>query len=174
MRLSRNYDPAMAEEHAARIVDSGSALRRSWLGLTAGVRLLLNPNDTQQAFLLSTAVDRPRLARLHAELSKLPAGRALLAERPAIDSKSVDYAYLRSLPATTLGGAYALALQRQRLDPDVFQPPPLLRRSSLTWCSGFARRMISGTWSPGFPPTSRAKSRCKRSPTGSCATALRV
>jgi ubiquinone biosynthesis protein COQ4 len=126
MELSRFSRAALQEESAARIVDSGSRLRRFWLGLVAGLRLLRDPRDTQQVFVLATAVDRPRLHLQLAQFRKLPEGRALLRERAAINSQSVDFARLRKLPADTLGGAYVRMLERERLDPDLFQPPPLL------------------------------------------------
>lgn len=126
MEISRFSGAALQEESAARIVDSGNRLRRLWLGLVAGLRLLLNPRDTRQVFVLASAVDRPRLSVLLAHLKELPEGRALLEARAAIDSKSVDFARLRGLPAHTLGGAYARMLEREQLDPDLFQPPPLL------------------------------------------------
>lgn len=126
MELSWFSSAVRDEESAARIVDSGSKLRRFWLGLVAGLRLALNPRDTRQVFIVATVVDRPRLGLLLERVRELPEGRALLAERPAIDSKSVDLARLRALPADTLGGAYARLLERERLDPDLFQPPPLL------------------------------------------------
>lgn len=117
---------ARREEDAARIVDAGGRARRLWVGLAAGLRLLRDPRDTQQVFVLAAAVDRPHLDSLLARVNDLPEGRALLREQPAIDSKSVDFARLRALPADTLGGAYARMLEREGLDPDLFQPPPLL------------------------------------------------
>lgn len=51
-------------------------------------------------------------------------GARLLRERPAIDSAHVDLDALRALPASTLGGAYVRALDAQKLDPDLFRPPP--------------------------------------------------
>ncbi len=62
--------------------------------------------------------------RLAARLAEDPGGRALIRERAAIDSRHVDYAALRALPADTLGGAYARALEAKGLDPDLFQRPP--------------------------------------------------
>ncbi|HEX6242465.1 MAG TPA: Coq4 family protein [Polyangiales bacterium] len=114
----------LSEEDAAAITRSGSPWARFWLGMTAGVRLALDTRDTQQVFLLAQAVDGERLELTCRRLRATPAGRKLLAERPSIDSTGVDYGALRALPARTLGGAYARALQRQGLDPDVFQAPP--------------------------------------------------
>ncbi len=124
MELTSTQRLRTAEEEAARIVNSGQVLARAWLGLKAGIRLLLDPDDTQQVFLLAAAVDRPRLSAIYRKLAASVQGRALLERRPAIDGRSVDFARLRRLPASSLGGAYARSLAEQNLDPDVFQPPP--------------------------------------------------
>lgn len=114
----------MSEEDAVRVLSSGKVLPRIWLGLSAGLRLLLNPRDTQQVFLLAAAVDRETLLANHARLKESASGRALLRDRPAIDRSGVDYEALRALPEDTLGGAYARTLAREGLDPDLFQAPP--------------------------------------------------
>jgi ubiquinone biosynthesis protein COQ4 len=115
---------AVTEEDAVRALSAGKWLPRFWLGLSAGVRLLLNPRDTQQVFLLAAAVDRATLLRNYQRMQSSPAGRALLKKRPAIDRSSVDYEALRALPEDTLGGSYARMLVRENLDPDLFQAPP--------------------------------------------------
>lgn len=114
----------MDEERAVRILDRGRPVDRVLLGLRAGISLALDTNDTQQVFLLARALDRDALDRTLRKLERSPEGRALLAERPAIDRAHVDFARLRALPADTLGGGYARMLDAQGLDPDIFQPPP--------------------------------------------------
>src|SRR5262245_15313396 len=84
---------------------NGNPLARLWLALSAGTRLVLNPRDTQQVFLIAAAVDRERLDATHRRLGASAAGRKLLAERPSIDSSAIDYERLRALPESTLGGA---------------------------------------------------------------------
>ena len=123
MELSR-VCAALNEEQAVELLRAGGRWSRLWIGLSAGARLVLNPNDTQQVFLLAAAVDRERLEATHRRLGASEAGRKLLRERPSIDSSAVDYAALQALPASTLGGAYARTLQREQLDPDLFQAPP--------------------------------------------------
>ena len=122
--MRTSFRQGLTEQDAFEITRSGGPWARLWLGLTAGIRLLLNPRDTQQVFLLAQAVDRERLQRTLERLKSSAAGRKLLSERPRIDSSAVDYAALRALPASTLGGAYVRALDRQGLDPDLFQAPP--------------------------------------------------
>jgi ubiquinone biosynthesis protein COQ4 len=123
MELSQTQ-PVLTEEDAARVLRAGRWLPRLWLGLSAGARLLANPRDTQQVFLLAAAVDRDTLLRNHARMQSTERGRALLKKRPRIDRSGVDYDALRALPEDTLGGAYARMLTRENLDPDLFQAPP--------------------------------------------------
>jgi ubiquinone biosynthesis protein COQ4 len=114
----------VTEEDAARVLRAGKWWPRFWLGLSAGARLLANPRDTQQVFLIAAAVDRETLLANHERLRNSERGRALLRRRPAIDRSAVDYAALALLPEDTLGGAYARMLVRENLDPDLFQAPP--------------------------------------------------
>jgi ubiquinone biosynthesis protein Coq4 len=106
------------------MMKAGGGWARFWVGLRAGTRLLGNPRDTRQVFLLGLAVDHERIRLIHQRMMASASGRALLTARPSIDSSAVDYAALRALPEDTLGGAYARMLQREGLDPDLFQAPP--------------------------------------------------
>jgi ubiquinone biosynthesis protein COQ4 len=117
---------AQAETEAARLVSNGNLFTRIWLGVRAGFALGRDPNDTSQVFRMVIAFDYDRLERMRARMETSETGRALLRERPAIDSKSVDFAALRALPKDTLGGGYARLLEKAKLDPDLFQPPTVL------------------------------------------------
>jgi ubiquinone biosynthesis protein COQ4 len=117
---------AKAEGEAARLVRSGGFLARAWLTLHAGISLALDPSDTRQVFRMVVAGDLHSLERIHARLAASEAGRALLRDRPAVDSRHVDLAALRALPADSLGGAYARMIDKAQLDPDLFQAPEFL------------------------------------------------
>lgn len=112
------------ELEAVELALSDRRLWRIWEGVRAGVALALNPDDTQQVFYLAIAVDRETLPLIAERMRAHPSGRELLAHKPAIDKRHVDFAALRALPATTLGGAYARMLEAKNLDPDLFQRPP--------------------------------------------------
>jgi ubiquinone biosynthesis protein COQ4 len=47
-----------------------------------------------------------------------PTGRRILRERPRLTSTSLNLDYLRSLPQTSLGGAYVTWLDREKVSPD--------------------------------------------------------
>jgi ubiquinone biosynthesis protein COQ4 len=114
----------MDEERAVAVALEGNLLARLRLAYGALSRLLRNPDDTVQVFFLGIALNGPRLPGIIGRIAADPVGLSLLAERPTIDSKTVDFARMRALPATTLGGAYARYLDDNNLDPDLFQAPP--------------------------------------------------
>jgi ubiquinone biosynthesis protein COQ4 len=112
------------ERDAVRLALSGTTWERAALGLRALVRLLRDPDDTVQVFMLGIAINASRFPGFLARFASSEEGVAMLSARPSIDSRTVDFARLRALPAETLGGAYARYLDDNRLDPDLFQAPP--------------------------------------------------
>lgn len=124
MTLTQIWTGPKSEVEAMHVAMSGNAWARARMAWRAGIALALDTNDTQQVFYLAFALDRETLPRIAQRMADHPSGRQLLRERPAIDSRSVDLAWLRTLPEATLGGAYVRSLDRQGLDPDIFQPPP--------------------------------------------------
>jgi ubiquinone biosynthesis protein COQ4 len=113
------------ENEAQAILNRGGVLTRIRLAVRATWALARDTGDTEQVFILARALDGDSLPRIRRKLVRSEHGRKLLAERPAIDSRHVDFAQLRALPPDTLGGAYARMLQEQQLDPDLFLPPKL-------------------------------------------------
>lgn len=112
------------EVDAARVALEGSRLERLRIALRSMARLVQDPDDTRQVFLLGLALNGPAFPALLARICAAEGGLALLSERPSIDSRSVDFDRLRALPAGSLGGAYARYLDAHGLDPDLFQAPP--------------------------------------------------
>jgi ubiquinone biosynthesis protein COQ4 len=84
-----------------------------------------DPSRLDRVFDLGVALNARRLPRVLARLEHDPATQRLLAERPSIDSRSVDLAALAELPDGTLGREYARFLQDHGISPDVFKRPPL-------------------------------------------------
>ena len=121
-----------SSEAEAAALALGGRFARLKLGLSAGIKLALNTDDTTQVFYLARALDQQSLPRLRDRLMQTESGRSLLARRPAIDRTSVDFDALRRLPEDSLGGAYVCMLDRNGLTPDIFQRPPGLPED-LAW-----------------------------------------
>jgi ubiquinone biosynthesis protein COQ4 len=113
-----------AQREAARVLLEGSSFDRARLAARALRALLADPNDTTQVFLLGMSLNASQFPEFFVRFAVDERGAALLREQPAIDSAHVDFAALRRLPPTTLGGAYIAYLAENGLDPDVFQAPP--------------------------------------------------
>lgn len=84
----------------------------------AVVRVLGDSTKTHEIHRVEEITGRPRYRRLMAEMKSTPEGRRLLAERPELSSDHVDYDRLRTLPASTLGGAYVRHLDDNGLSAD--------------------------------------------------------
>lgn len=110
------------ETDAAKAAISGSVFDRLKIGAQAMIALLRDPDDTRQVFLLGIVANSPQFPRFFAKFAGSAEGEALLADKPAIDGAVV--ARLRTLPADTLGGAYARYLDDNGLDADLFTAPP--------------------------------------------------
>ncbi|MEM9691962.1 MAG: Coq4 family protein [Myxococcota bacterium] len=118
------FDFEAAERHASHVAQHGTVGDRLKLALRAGYRLLSDPNDTHQVFLLGLVVNRPAVPTFLTRFVSDERGWRLMQENRTIDRANVDYDALRRLPADTLGGAYARFLDQNGLSPDMFQPPP--------------------------------------------------
>ncbi len=112
------------ERSAAEVAMYGTRLERARLAAESLIDLVRDPNDTSRVFVLGLVVSREHFPEFLARLASDDRGARLLRERPAIDSKHVDFDRLRALPEDTLGGAYARFLDAHGLDPDLFQRPP--------------------------------------------------
>lgn len=118
-------EPALADhEKAVRAVLEGSSWDRVRIGTSALLRLLRDPNDTNQVLLLGISTSRQTFPKTLARFCLNDEGVYLLKHQPCIDSRTVEK--LRNLPSHTLGGAYVDYLDREDLSPDLFQPTPAL------------------------------------------------
>ncbi len=93
-------------------------LKDSYRVAQAVVRVLADSTKTHEIHRVEEITGRPRYRAIQAELESFEGGRRLLAERPELSSERVDYDYLRRLPASTLGGAYARHLDDNHITAD--------------------------------------------------------
>jgi len=109
---------------AVRAALGGDLVARLRIGGRALRKVLSDPDDTKQVFVLFLTMNARHIPGFLTRFVTEPGGVELMAERPAIDSRSVDFAALGRLPADTLGGAFARHLSSRGLSPDIFKAPP--------------------------------------------------
>lgn len=101
---------------------------RQWLMLGRSmVRALLDSKRTDELLVVEELVCRNRFIALKDELApqlaRDPEARALMADKPCIATRALDYDALRRLPADTLGAHYTRFLDGCGLDPDILAEP---------------------------------------------------
>lgn len=84
----------------------------------ATVRVLGDSTKTHEIHRVEEITGRPRYRRLLAEMMTTPEGLRLMRDRPELSSDRVDYDWLRTLPASAFGGAYARHLDDNKLTAD--------------------------------------------------------
>jgi ubiquinone biosynthesis protein COQ4 len=118
---ARPHDVAPVMPHDIASLPAPVRWRRA---LRALVRVLTNPDETDQVLVFSSYINaggsKHRLERFFTD----PRGQKLYAERRAIDSHTVDLDALAALPAGTLGHAYATFMKSHGLTPNVFDGTP--------------------------------------------------
>jgi ubiquinone biosynthesis protein COQ4 len=82
------------------------------------VRVLGDSTKTHEIHRVEEITGRPRFRQLLASMERTPEGRRLMDERPELSSDHVDYDWLRSLPTSTFGGAYARHLDDNGITAD--------------------------------------------------------
>ncbi len=87
------------------------------------ITTLRDSNATQDLLLGEEITSVSRMEHLVPLFAICEEGRSVLKDRPTISTRSVDFDHLRSLPETTLGGAYSRHLDRCGLDPDALTTP---------------------------------------------------
>jgi len=112
------------EAEAVRAALAGELVPRLRIATRALTRLMRDPEDTRQVFLLYVSLNATSFPRVIQRFLTEPEGRRLMTERPPLDSTTLDFERLMALPAHTLGHAFARHMADNGLSPDIFQAPP--------------------------------------------------
>ncbi|MBA3539446.1 MAG: hypothetical protein H0T79_07430 [Deltaproteobacteria bacterium] len=93
-------------------------VKDSYRVAVATVRVLGDSTRTHEIHRVEEITGRRRYRHELQELMRSPSGLRMLEQRPELSSEHVDYAWLRTLPASTLGGAYVRHLDTNKLTAD--------------------------------------------------------
>ena len=136
---------------------------RLYRAAQALLALARDPNQLERVFEIGEALNSRALPRILDAMAADPAVKRLLDERPAIDTKHVDFAALAALPDGTLGREYVRFLRSNGIDPDVF-PKPNVQDPRVSFVMQRIRQ-THDLWHvlTGYAPDIAAKSRSRRS-----------
>jgi ubiquinone biosynthesis protein COQ4 len=83
-------------------------LQKTILGLGSSFAALADPWRSDMVAVNGEVTGVPALRSMRSRMQSHPEGRAVLAERPRISTRSVDFDHLRGLAPATLGHTYAI------------------------------------------------------------------
>ncbi len=82
-------------------------------------RAILDSNALAELFIVEEISSIKSVERALSKLEASEEGRAILAERPRVSKKDIDFEALRKLPEGTLGRCYVQHCEKCGIDPDV-------------------------------------------------------
>eukprot|EP00007_Cunea_sp_BSH-02190019_P003144 CAMPEP_0174239306 /NCGR_PEP_ID=MMETSP0417-20130205/14174_1 /TAXON_ID=242541 /ORGANISM="Mayorella sp, Strain BSH-02190019" /LENGTH=341 /DNA_ID=CAMNT_0015318239 /DNA_START=106 /DNA_END=1127 /DNA_ORIENTATION=+ len=97
-------------------------LQKPLLALGSAVATLVDPERAHTLAALGDVTGSYALNGLRKRMKDHPIGSEILEDRPHLSSQTLDYAHLRTLPETTLGGAYIRWMDRRSFSADS-RPP---------------------------------------------------
>ncbi|CAF0994076.1 unnamed protein product [Rotaria sordida] len=97
-------------------------VQKSILAVGSGIASILDPSRDDMISIFGETTGVLALKYLQERMIIDPEGDEILKKRPAINSKTVDLNYLKTLPAGTLGKEYSDFLVKYNLTPDARRP----------------------------------------------------
>ncbi|PLW13925.1 hypothetical protein PCANC_00118 [Puccinia coronata f. sp. avenae] len=99
-----------------------NGFQRGFLAVGSAIASLNNPHRADMIAVLSETTGGPFLSRLRDQMLHDEGGRRLLKYRPAINTSSIDLAYLDALPLGSFGKEYCEWLRWCNVSPDTREP----------------------------------------------------
>jgi ubiquinone biosynthesis protein COQ4 len=110
-----------------------TAVQRGVLAGVSAVTALLDPQRADMVAALGETTGVAALERLRARMRSHPVGSALLRDRPAITSASLDLGGLRALPSGTFGREYVSWMDEHGYSPDSRPPVSYIEDDELAF-----------------------------------------
>jgi len=95
-----------------------SPLQSISLAIYSATNAFLDPERHDMVAALAEVTGSVALQNMHRDMMSDPTGRRILADRPLVNTESVDIKTLEQLPKNTFGYAYAMFLKKNGFDPD--------------------------------------------------------
>ena len=99
-----------------------TAVQKTVLALGSSIIALTDPYRADMVAVSGETLGQRALQNMYEKMKDSREGRALLKDRPTINSSTVDFDYLKSLPEHSLGHTYASFCEKQKITPDSRDP----------------------------------------------------
>lgn len=120
----------------ARLYDNHlptTGLQKLILAAGSSLAALSDPYRADMVAVSGETSGKNALNFMHERMKSSKEGRQILKDRPIINSKTVDFKYLKSLPKNSLGNVYASFNQKHRITPDSRAPVQFIDDEDLAY-----------------------------------------
>ena len=92
------------------------------LAVGSSVMALNDPWRADMVAVSGEVTGKNALSYMHYRMKSSPEGRQILKEQPTINTKTVDFDHLKTLPSNTLGHKYVKFCKKHKITPDSRDP----------------------------------------------------
>ncbi len=118
---------------ATRPLHSASHIQRLMLAVGSGVAAISDPSRADMINAFGELTGEENMRKVRDLMRSDPEGALILADRPVINSQTVDLDKLAGLPAKTFGREYIEFLKRHEIHPDERQPVRFIEDQELAY-----------------------------------------
>ncbi|GAB6021954.1 hypothetical protein CHUAL_006115 [Chamberlinius hualienensis] len=112
---------------------STSLFQKILLAAGSGAMSLFDPTRDDMIAIFGETTGSAAASRMRQKMLRHDEGRLILEEKPRLNTTTVDFNYLMSLPEDSLGGVYAKFFQRNGVSPDTRRPVNFLDDKELAY-----------------------------------------
>ena len=125
-------------------------VQKAVLGVGSSVVALADPYRADMVAVSGEVLGHKALELMYEKMKNSKEGRTILKERPTINTSTVDFKYLKSLPDYTLGHVYANFCEKHHITPDSRDPVQYVDDESLAYVMKRYRYFMTRTQCGNF------------------------
>ncbi len=118
---------------ATRQIQNASSIQRLMLAVGSGVVAISDPSRADMINAFGELTGLENMKKVRDLMKNDPEGAKILADRPVINSKTVDLDKLEKLPQNSFGREYIEFLKRQQIHPDDRLPVRFIEDNELAY-----------------------------------------
>ena len=146
-------DPSKIQELQVPLYDTHlltTNVQKAVLGVGSSVIALADPYRADMVAVSGEVLGHKALELMYEKMKNSKEGRTILKERPTINTSTVDFKYLKSLPDYTLGHVYANFCEKHHITPDSRDPVQYVDDESLAYVMKRYRYFMTRTQCGNF------------------------
>lgn len=118
---------------ATRAIENASAIQRLMLTAGSGLVAIADPTRDDMINTFGELTGQYSIKKVYEQMRSDPEGSQILADKPIINSETVDLKHLATLPVNSFGREYVEFLERNKITPDSRKPVKFIEDYELAY-----------------------------------------